>query len=120
MLTEKEQFRLGFLARCAEERLDAEEIDGRVKLAFSLGDIGRLFASYPLYMGVGGLGAAAVGGAGLGYMGAKATEEDVDPEMAKKYELIAAYQQQAERARRSANRIAHRERPPQVRGPRLF
>lgn len=120
-MDDRELFRFGFLLKCAEDGLDAAGIRERasqirrLKRAGLGGVVSGLFS--PMLQ-LGGLQATI--GAGLGVAGgyglAKLTEEDVDPEMAKKYELIAAYRQQADRARRQAARLAYRSKaaPPRL------
>jgi hypothetical protein len=128
-MDEQDYFRLGFLTWCAERGMKPDEIRSMVKQAnneksiFSglLPSLGKnlwyageqivpWFASAPFIIGGAGLGAAAVGGAGLGYGAAKLTEREASPELAKKYELIATLRQQAEQARRNAERARYRTR----------
>lgn len=124
-LSSKEQFRFGFLLRCAEEGIGANEIRGRVKMAGPARDIAgtalnalKLWATIPLHIGTLGLGGAALAGSAGGYGLAKATEEEIDPEEAKRQELIATYQQQADKARRSMARQRYRGQTPVA--PKLF
>ena len=112
-LTPKEAFRLGFLLKCAELGLAPAAIrEKTAAIKQSLMGIGDAIST----LGLAPIPLAALqiaGGAGLGIAGgygaAKLLEEDNDPEIAKKYELIAAYRQQAERARRQASRLAYRQ-----------
>lgn len=75
-----------------------------------------------------GLGAATLAlgagvGAGAGYLGAKATDQPIDPDEVKQQELVAAMRQHADRARRTAARIGYRmsqERQTKPRSPRLL
>lgn len=125
-LSPKEQFRMGFLLRCAEEGIGATEIKGRVKMAVGpIRDIAgaalntlKLWATLPLHVGVLGLGGSALLGGAGGYGLAKATEEEVDPAEAKRQELIATYQQQADKVRRSMARQRYRGQTPAA--PKLF
>lgn len=104
-LNEKEAFRLGFLARCAEEGLTGEQLQSRIKLA---GDkqagvgtwLGYLLGSAPA------VGLA--GGAALGYGAAKMMAPDVDEEDIKAKELAETYKIYEQRAR--AKRKAHQYR----------
>jgi hypothetical protein len=113
-LTEKEAFRLGFLTRCAEEKLTGADLANRVKCAegglnaadwllpMGAGAAGLYLASRAPYVGplVGLLPAAGLaGGAGLGYMAAKMTEPDISPEDIKAQELADTYRVYAHRAR---------------------
>jgi len=126
-LTENEAFRLGFLARCAEEKLTGAELSTRIKRA----DGGLSAADWLLPVGAGAAGlylasnapvagptlgpilgllpaAGLAGGAGLGYMTAKMTEPDIEPEDIKAQELADTYRVYAHRAR--AQRTAKKYR----------
>lgn len=123
-LTPKENFRLGFLLRCAEEGLDADGIKERVKIAIaggflqSAGNLAKLVGTLPLHAtGYGMAGGAILGGA-AGYGLAKMQNSDVDPEEAKRQELIAAYKLQADLARRRAAQRSYRRMAPAE--PKLF
>jgi hypothetical protein len=114
-MTDRDAFKIGFLLRCAEEHLTAEETRGRIKSAHWTGTVAGLGA-----LGAGtGLAASAGIGAGAGWLGAKLTEPDMDAEDAKMQELIAAFRQQADQAKRTAARIAYRTRPLRPRGRSL-
>lgn len=135
-MTPQESFRLGFLTRCAEEGCDVEEIRGRVKLASALikfadiiprevrdlGSAGWAAAkglmTLPLHATLYGMATSGALGAGAGYGLAKLQNADVDPEEAKRQELISAYQLQAELARRRAQQRSYRRQAPAA--PRLF
>ncbi len=128
-LTRNECFRMGFLLRCAEEGCTPEEVAARVafgqeKSAESLiktawDPIGKALAAaktiatFPLHTAAYGiLGSAGLGVAG-GYGLAKMQNGTLDPEEAKRQELISAYQFQAELARRRASQFAYRKAAPQ-------
>jgi hypothetical protein len=129
-LTPEQAFKVGFLVRCADEGLTPEEIAERVKAASAMEKLSFIF---PLMTGaataagsfIGGLpgkalqfagalapaaGVAAVGapvlaGAGLGYLGAKATASDSDDlEQAKQDEIEGEYYRLSQEARRNAAR----------------
>jgi len=131
-LTPQESFRLGFLLRCAEEGLDIHQVEDRVKLAGHLKraivspggavkdtiSAAKLFLGLPLQLGALGLGTAALGGAGAGYGLAKFQNQAVDPEEAKRQELVAAYRLHADKARRRAAKRSYRNQAPQE--PKLF
>jgi hypothetical protein len=104
-VTEKEAFKLGFLHRCAEERLVGPALDQRISAAASfvksalelpslsnswnaLGNI----AYTPLML-------ATVGGGLAGHVAGKMTEPDVDEDDLKARELAAAYKAYAARAK---------------------
>jgi hypothetical protein len=124
-MTDLEAFKFGFLLRCADEGLTAEQVQARIKLAAgpavaaaatgaglglakpALG-LTKNLAGLSMLLGGAGLAGAAGLGAGGGYLAAKATEPDMDAEDAKMQELIAAYRQQADQARRTASRIGYR------------
>lgn len=145
-MTPHDAFKLGFLLRCAEEGCTPDEIRGRVKTATllkqsagpaitagtgigakmlakfkGLGKALPLWAGFtqlPYYATSLGLAASAATGAGAGYGLAKLQNQDVDPEEAKRQELIAAYKLQAELARQRASRRSYRQPIPS--SPRLF
>lgn len=127
-LSRREAFKFGFLLRCADEGLTQEQTVERIKMANAQlaelekhASIWQAATSVPkllLSLGpwglLGGAGVGALGGIGL----AKMTNKSVDPEEAKRQELIAAYQQQADRIRRST--AARRYRSPTApRKPKL-
>ena len=119
-MTPREGFKYGFLLRCAEEGLTVKEAEARAwrfveKRADGWGSIASdiynnakgLVTGIPGVVGnlglkgVGiGLGGAAVAGGLGGYGLAKMQEKDIDPEEVQREELIAAYQAQADLARR--------------------
>jgi hypothetical protein len=120
-MTPREGFKYGFLLRCAEEGLTADEAEARAArglekqaggfdplsiasdVAKAGWGLGKWTAGKALTWGVPlGLGAAALGGGGLGYGLAKLQEGDVDPEEIQREELISAYKTQADLARRKA------------------
>jgi hypothetical protein len=128
--------------KCAEERLSAEQIrervafgkmlvpadaSGQIKAAGEgsswfpwLSNLWSATTAWPRYVWPWVVPAGAGAGILGGYTMAKMTDQDADPEMAKQYELIAAYKQQAERARRQAQATAHRAAKPRPSGPRLL
>lgn len=130
-LTRSECFRMGFLMRCAEEGCTPEEVAARVafgreKSAFNwdVSDMvtkpigkalsaAKFLALLPLRAsGYGILAGAGLGAAG-GYGLAKMQNGTLDPEEAKRQELISAYQFQAELARRRAAQFSYRKAAPQ-------
>ena len=128
-LTSKEQFRMGFLLRCAEEGLSGDEIEGRVKMALvgvtgaafglpALANAARAYLTLPFQLGAVGLGAAAIAGPAVGYSMAKMQQDDADPDEAKRQELIATYSQQADKIRRSMKQRRYRGQAPAA--PKLF
>ena len=129
-MTPRENFRLGFLLRCAEEGLDRDAIVERVKFASvmsnfvkmaGIGDLvngGKFLAFSPLHAWLLGMGGSTLAGAGLGYGAAKMQDQSVDPEEAKRQELMAAYRAQADRIRRKTKQMDYRRPAPQA--PQLF
>lgn len=130
-LTPQENFRFGFLLRCAEEGCSVDEIRDRVKLAADLiknstakpwmdwmMSAGRGLAAVPLSVTAAGIAGGGLLGAAGGYGLAKMQNSDVDPDEAKRQELISAYQMQADLARRRAMQRSYRRLPPAA--PKLF
>ena len=128
-VTAKEAFRLGFLARCAEEGLTGEHLSARIKsaaekqswiipalglgatalggLAIARGGIKDITNSAGLLAGLipaGGL----LAGAGLGYGAAKMTEPNITDNDIKAQELADTYRIYSEKAK--ANRRARQYR----------
>jgi hypothetical protein len=104
-VTEKEAFKLGFLHRCAEERLTGASLDHRISAAASfvkaalelpsLSDSWKAMGNVayaPLML-------ATVGGGLAGHVAGKMTEPDVDEDDLKARELAAAYKAYAARAK---------------------
>jgi hypothetical protein len=148
-LTPRQQFKFGFLLRCADEGLTLEQTHERVKeaLAFhekeagiaeiisgalkgigsaaggvaeGVGKAAPVVADAAKSLGLLGLGGAAVGGIGAGHLAALAGEKEIDPEEIKKQELIATYRQQADRVRRNMAARSYRDDTPKPRAPQLF
>ena len=126
----KMAFKLGFLARCAEEGLAGESLDMRIKqsaahhwLAAALAAAGAAAYAVPkavhtaatqvLPAAAGlaiGLPSAAglLGGAALGYGAAKTTEPDISSEDIKNQELAATYRAYAARLRTRKHEHSYR------------
>jgi hypothetical protein len=112
-ITEKEAFRLGFLARCAEEKLSGAALDARLEKAaespvkFSPVDLGvpSLAAGGKSLLdsawGMLGLpfGMSILAGGGLGYGTAKMLEPRVDEDEVKAQELMNTYKLYADKAK---------------------
>lgn len=127
-VTAKEAFRLGFLARCAQEGLTGEHLSARIKsaaekqsiLGMALLGLGAAGAYGLASGGIAGVlnGAGTVaglipaggllGGAALGYGAAKMTEPNITDEDIKSQELADTYRIYAEKAK--ANRRARQYR----------
>jgi hypothetical protein len=123
-MTPREGFKYGFLLRCAEEGLTAEQAEVRAacglekrangflmdmakdigkKVISTAGDVITGVPTWALTTGVPiGLGAAALGAGGIGYGIGKMREGDIDPQDVQREELIATYNTQADLARRKA------------------
>lgn len=122
-LSKKEAFRLGFLTRCAEERLVGEALAARIKSAgekkswlwplFAMGGsaalgaglgrgattgVGDLLSGYASLLGTAGA-AGLAGGAGIGYGLARATTPNITDDEIRAQELAQTYRIYAERAR---------------------
>jgi hypothetical protein len=113
-ITAQEAFKLGFLARCAEEKLAGAELEARLdkiaefnKQAFDIASgISGLLSSGAKNT-LAGLtaiysvppAAAILGGSALGYGAAKFTEPRVDDDEMKAQELATTYKLYAEKAK---------------------
>lgn len=95
-LDDRTAFKAGFLLRCAEAGLTADETAQAMEKAAGIFDneIGAALA-----LGVGGLGAAGAAGALGGSVLAHMNQHHVDPDEVKKQELIAAYNTFADQLR---------------------
>lgn len=123
-LSAAEAFKFGFLLRCADENLSPAQTQERVKLASGL--LSHLKAAGVFDTGLKLLNtslavpiiASGLAGAAGGYGLSKMTTNDVNPDDIKNQELIAAFQQQADRIRRTmaARRYRDASAP---RSPRL-
>jgi hypothetical protein len=123
-MTPNEAFRLGFITRCAEEGLNGDQLQQRIKLAAEkkaymnyilptllLGGGLTLASRAPGMTGtaIGLPAAAGLGiGAGLGYGAAKVTEPNISADDIKAMELADTYKIYAARAQ--ANRKAQKYR----------
>lgn len=110
----REAFRLGFLLRCAEEGLTPEQTQVRV---MTLDQVTTKQAGWTewipgadlvgkgvgLATGLGLMAPPALGYAG-GYLGAKATEPNIDAEDIKRQEMIQEFRRLALQARRQQKR----------------
>lgn len=129
-MTPEENFRFGFLLRCAEEGCSVQEIQDRVKYANVLGTAAGTALKWgiPLTMAAGVVlpaaatlaGTAGVVGAGdrVGKQLAGMTDPNLDPEDIKRQELINAYRLQAEQIRQRAKRQTYRQSKPKA--PSLY
>tara|TARA_Y100001938_G_scaffold19058_2_gene23749 strand:- start:8121 stop:8570 length:450 start_codon:yes stop_codon:yes gene_type:complete len=144
-LTPKEAFRTGFLTRCAEEGLDDNQLEARIKRALDVkhtidamgeaspehikeaeGGIVKLLLKSPLLaMAIGG-----VGGAGLGVLAAKARNA-ADPEFQlpktsqgvkdiQTAELVSTYNREAEAAKLRNKMLQRKKKREEEEGPSRF
>lgn len=117
-MTPGEQFKLGFLARCAEEGCTIKEAEHRAKLAFGWPEAAintaKEYYTFPLWYTLLASGAAGAAGYGGGYALGKAKEQDITPEDARHQEMLAALQRHTEQARRSAARKQYRQAKPEA------
>jgi len=124
-LTPQEQFRFGFLLRCAEEGCSMDEIRNRTKYAqamlsltktanwgSALTNTAKALGMAPFQLAALGIAGSGLAGAGAGYGLAKARQQNVDPEEAKRQELIAAYKLQADRLRQRMQQRSYRPMAP--------
>jgi hypothetical protein len=124
-LTAQDAFKLGFLSRCAEERLTGAALDARLEKAAAFNKaasgIGDLVTFSPIQgtnaiAGAVGTGASTLwdaakaitavpvagsilGGAGLGYGAAKMMEPTINDDELKAQELAATYKLYADKAK---------------------
>jgi hypothetical protein len=127
-LTPEQAFKVGFLVRCADEGLTTEETAQRIKsaslmekvalpgiLSGALSGVNSTLGILGKGLGFAGavapaaaitaLGVPTLGGAGAGYLAAKATNPDTDElEHAKQDEIEGEYYRLAQEARRAAAR----------------
>ncbi len=106
MLTPREAFKVGFLARCAEEGLTADQIQARVKYAADkfAGFMDGLGSAAGSVMSTGiplaGLAPIALGGV-AGYGLSRMTDiDDTDVDEIKNNELLDTYAQETAKLRR--------------------
>lgn len=132
-ISEKDAFKLGFLARCAEEQLVGPALDARIKQAAekrslwpvlaglagagalgygagsgALSGMGNLLSGYGTLLGTAGA-AGLAGGAGLGYGLAHATTPNITDDEIRAQELAQTYRIYADRAR-AKNRMKKKYR----------
>lgn len=133
MLTDKEAFKVGFLARCVHDGLTPDQMLARVKQASDMLEK-RAFIGGLLSGAAGAVGGAAksIAGYGIplalaappilgglaGYGLAKATDiDDTDVDAIKNQELVEEYRRQAERLKRQkavrdyTKQVQHTGRP---------
>lgn len=114
MLDKRQSFKFGFLLRCADEGLTPEQTDHRVKQAHvQLGLVKQGFdpAGWAAKLALLGIGGSALAGATVGAGVATTLDRPADVESVKRQELIAAYQQQADRIRQATAARKYRETP---------
>ena len=127
MLTPREAFKVGFLARCAEEGLSADQIADRVKFALdkfaglldtvtgSASNLGSAALSTGLPLAL--LAPVALGGI-AGYGLSRATDiDDTDVDEIKNQELLDTYAQQTAKLKRQK---AVRDYKAGLQAPRQF
>jgi hypothetical protein len=135
-MTAQEQFRVGFLMRCAEDGCTLEDISQRIKQAnpFFMGagigggqavvgglsNLKELFYDYmksPAYIAGVGIPLAAAAGGALGHGAGIVQSQDADPAELKRQELLQAYKVQAARIKQ----LAAANKPDKgIRSPRLL
>lgn len=136
-MTAQEQFRVGFLMRCAEDGCTLEDISQRIKQANNplwmgagigagqaavsgLSNLKDLFYDYmksPAYIAGVGIPLAAAAGGALGHGAGIVQSQDADPAELKRQELLQAYKVQAARIKQ----LAAANKPDKgIRSPRLL
>lgn len=116
-MTNEEAYKIGFLLRCAEEGLQPDQINQRIKqaalqktaqgklLSWLGGGANKVLGGLlGAIMSTGKYGLIAgppLAGAAGGYMLAKGRDDDFDPEEAKKRELIEEYHRALDQFNRS-------------------
>lgn len=117
-ITEQDAFKLGFMARCAEEKLVGPELDARLdkvaefnKAANGVVTMSPIDVTKALGSGVQNLGAAyyaalglpfaasILGGSAIGYGAGKLVEPPVNDDEIKSQELAATYKLYADKAK---------------------
>lgn len=109
-MTEKDAFKAGFLARCAEEGLTGAELSARINVAADvmtkrafdpmalLPNFSQALGATKWLAGAGLLGAGVAGGL-AGHVAGTLNQPDLDEEDIKARELAAAYKALAAKAR---------------------
>ena len=107
-ITPKDAFKLGFLTRCAEEKLTGDALDARLTKVALVSvsplnfDIGKLMGygaeAYSSVLAA-PIAASILGGGALGVGAAKLVEPRIDDEEMKAQELATTYRLYAEKAK---------------------
>ncbi len=103
-MTDREQFKIGFLARCVEEGLTPAQTRERIKAAGVLGDVASGIRNVAMPLGL--LGGVALAGAPIalgataGYAASKMQEDPLILDKARSNEAVAEYLRLADQARR--------------------
>jgi hypothetical protein len=121
-MTPRQLFKFGFLLQCADEGLTPAETRERIDVCLTKmaeGGLGTGLVHLLRNFSALGIAGAGVTGALTGHLAARMTEPQADPDMAKQQELIAAYRQYADHARRNAARRGYRPAGAPA-SPRLF
>lgn len=96
-MTPKEAFKVGFMARCADEALTSEQMADRVKAAsVKVGGISELLT----WLGLGSVAIPVAGGLLGGHLAARSLDDDSSVEAAKADELLGEYQRLTEDVQR--------------------
>lgn len=120
-LSEQDAFKLGFLARCAEEKLTGAALDARLEKAAAIKD----WASPGLNRAASGLsditgaylaaatvpfGLSILGGGALGYGAAKMVEPKINDDEIKAREIADMYRLYADKAKSRRKAVKYRAR----------
>lgn len=131
-MTNEELFRCGFLSRCAQEGCSIEEVQRRVKVATAmlqrmkqadaaaagsnwLKTMRQVALDFPTRMSAAGIFGSGIAGAGIGYGLAKMQDADVNPEDAKRQELLAVLRRHTMMANQRAATLQQPPTPPPIR-----
>jgi hypothetical protein len=122
-INEQDAFKLGFLTRCAEEKLTGTELEARLDKIAAFNKAAAIGSGYlpswltgPVsditagYVGALSLpfGLSILGGSGLGYGAAKMVEPRISDEEIKAHELAATYKMYADKAKSRRKAVKYR------------
>ena len=118
-ITEQDAFKLGFLTRCAEEKLTGAALDQRLEKAAAIKDWAPKWLS-PIAAGAADItsgyiaaltlpfGASILGGSALGYGAGKMMEPTINDDEIKAQELAATYKLYADKAKSRRKAVKYR------------
>lgn len=120
-ITPQEAFKLGFLARCAEEKLTGSALDARLEKVAELNKSASILPSWLPGSGVANditagylallslpFGASILGGSALGYGAGNLVEPQIHDDELKANELATTYKLYADKARNRRKAVRYR------------